>query len=84
MSEHNKEVCEDCPGVGEDGCCREEYVVESHDLQPEQNYIAESYVHEGITLDMVLRDVFGDISTLMEAVNELRDEFDHFASKHAS
>ena len=76
-------VCEGCPGEGTDGCCREELVIDSHDFQPEENFIAESYVFEGVTLDMILKDVIGDIAKLMDAVNELRDEFDEFGNKHA-
>ena len=76
--------CDDCPGIGTDGCCREEFEVESHDLQPEQNFIAESYVFPSVTLETIINDIVEDLETLTDAYNELREEFDSFRSKHAS
>ena len=76
--------CDDCPSPEgcPDGCTSGEFIIENHELESPSSFEVNSEVF-GMPLEMILTNMVKDIETLMEAVNDLSEEFDSFSNKHA-
>ena len=77
--------CDSCPSPEgcPDGCTSGEFIIENHELMAPETFQVNSEVF-GMPVEMILRGMLGDIEKTMDALNELRDDFDRLASKHAS
>lgn len=64
--------CGSCDCRPEEGCCRDEYVIESHDLQAPDSYEISSQIF-GAPIELVLRDLLRDVAILKDEVAALRD-----------
>ena len=65
-----------CPpplDCSKDGCCNEQYVIETHELER-----ANEYTYESVTFDrplaLVVQDLQADVASLMAAVNLLNSK----------